>query len=410
MDEIHKLPLHCLLYFTQLAKLFAEQNNCTWIFGSATPLPDSDKIFRDIQISKLNDKVSSSFKQSPLLYERRIYKKIEDQNAESGAELIRHCASGDGQNLMLLSLVERGTFAVAKILGIPTDPWNRIFTGLNPKHPIVWLDGSVPPLLREHYLSFVKSRLNSGLPATLLTTQIVEVGVDLDFDAGYTDLISLASILQRGGRVARESRSDGRPRSLHLFNFKTIVVEHGAEVEKTTKEILDAVTLGSVMLTERAAEKIRMLLTNNQYRLKTYFSSWQYHEIKKEIELIEANAQIATEELQSIKDPSISDIVTLDLQHAHVGLTLQHLETIAQLYSEEPHGESVVLFESSEEVQVVQDLFGANQEKRGYQELANRRVIIHPNLVASLLSEGFIEIDIQWWTDRTIAKPGDIVY
>jgi hypothetical protein len=246
MDEIHKLPLHCLLYFIQLAKLFAERNNCTWIFGSATPLPDSDKIFRDIQLSRLNEKISCGLKESPLLYERRIYQKVEDQNAQSVAELMHRCARGDGQNLVLLSLVEKGTFAVAKMLGIPTDPWDRVFTGLNPKHPIVWLDGSVPPLVREHYLSFVKSRLQSGLPITLLTTQIVEVGVDLDFDAGYTDFISLASILQRGGRVARESRLDGRPRSLRLFNFKTVVTERGVEVARTTKEILDTVALDSV--------------------------------------------------------------------------------------------------------------------------------------------------------------------
>jgi hypothetical protein len=91
-----------------------------------------------------------------------------------------------------------------------------------------------------------------------------------------------------------------------------------------------------------------------------HFSSWQYGEIRKEIELIEANARIETQELESITDPTISDIVTLDLQHAHLGLTLQHLETIAQLYSDEPHGESVVLFESSEEVQAVQKLFAAS--------------------------------------------------
>jgi hypothetical protein len=68
----------------------------------------------------------------------------------------------------------------------------------------------------------------------------------------------------------------------------------------------------------------------------------------------------------------------------------------------------LVLFESSEEVQVVQDLFGANQEKLSYQELAKRRVIIHPNLVASLLSEGFMETEIHLWTDRTVVKAGNI--
>src|SRR5258708_3740762 len=262
MDEIHKLTLHCLLYLLPLAKLYAEQKNCTWIFGSATPLPDSQKIFRDITVSKIDETVSATLKQSSMLYERRVYQKIEDQDSESIAALIQTLAAQSGQNLVLLSLVEKGTFAVAKILGLPTDPWNRIFTGLNEDDPIVWLDGSVPPLLREHYLSFVKSRLNVGQAVTLLTTQVVEVGVDLDFESGFTDLISLASILQRGGRVAREARAHGPPRPLQLFNFKAVVQEKGEEVEKTTKEILDGIALDSITLTEKAKHKIQLLLSN----------------------------------------------------------------------------------------------------------------------------------------------------
>jgi CRISPR/Cas system-associated endonuclease/helicase Cas3 len=346
MDEIHKLPLHCLLYFLPLAKLYAEQKNCTWIFGSATPLPDSKKIFRDIKVSKIDETLSATFKQSPMLYERRVYQRIGNQTAESIADLIQVLAGQGSQNLVLLSLVEKGTFAVAKILGIPTDPWDRIFTGLNPNHPIVWLDGSVPPLLREGYLLLVKSRTTAGRPVTLLTTQVVEAGVDLDFEAGFTDFISLPSILQRGGRVAREGRPDGGPRTLKIFNFTTIVKDEGREVEKTTKEILDGVALASINLTEKAKTKIQLLLSNTQSTTQQYFRAWNVDTVRKEVELLATSELITTQELNSIRDPSISDVVTLATQHAQLGLTLQYLDTIAQLYSDEPHGESVVLFEN----------------------------------------------------------------
>jgi CRISPR/Cas system-associated endonuclease/helicase Cas3 len=408
MDEIHKLPVHCLLYLLPLAELYAEQNNCTWIFGSATPLPDSKKIFRDIKVSKINENVSATFKQSSILYQRRAYQRIEDQNAASIADLIQSRAGQSGQDLVLLSLVEKGTFAVAKILGIPTDPWNRIFTRLNPEHPIVWLDGSVPPLLREHYLSYVKSRLSVGQPVTLLTTQVVEAGVDLDFETGFTDLISLPSTLQRGGRVAREARPDGRSRTLNVFNFKAIVNDKGQEVERTTKEILDNIALGSVKLTEQAKKKIQLLLSNTQSTTRQYFQAWNINEVRKEVVLLEDNERITIQELNAIRDPSISDVVTLAIQHAQLGLTLQYLETVTQLYTDEPHGESVVLFENEQVMRDLLDLY-TSQSPKAHQELATRRVTIHQNLVASLLNEGFAEQEIEAWTDRTLIRANNVV-
>jgi CRISPR-associated endonuclease Cas3-HD len=407
MDEIHKLPLHCLLYFLPLAKLYAEQKNCTWIFGSATPLPDSKKIFRGISVSKIDESVSATFKQSPILYERRVYQRIEDQNAESIADTIQALAGQSSQNLVLLSLAEKGTFAVAKILGIPTDPWDRIFAGLNADHPIVWLDGSVPPLLREQYLFLVKSRTIAGQPVTLLTTQVVEAGVDLDFETGFTDLISLPSTLQRGGRVAREARQDGLPRTLNLFNFKTIINDKGQEVEKSTKEILDSVALDSVKLTDKAKHKIRLLLSNTQSTTSQYFKAWSLNEVRKEVDLLKANERIAFQELEAIRDPSISDIVTLETQHAQHGLTLQYLETVAQLFSDEPHGESVVLFENG---RVLRELLShyRNQSAAAHQGLAKRRITIHQNLVASLIKEGFSGQEVETWTDRTLIRAGNI--
>jgi CRISPR/Cas system-associated endonuclease/helicase Cas3 len=403
MDEIHKLPLHCLLYFLPLAKLYAEQKNCAWIFGSATPLPDSKKIFRGISVSKIDETVSATFKQSPILWAPRIYKRIEDQNAESIAEMIGALAAQSGQNLVLLSLVEKGT-AVAKILGIPTD---QARTPGNADHPAVWLDGSVPPLLREQYLSLVKSRTIAGQPVTLLTTQVVEAGVDLDFETGFTDLISLPSTLQRGGRVAREARQDGRPRTLNLFNFKTIINDKGQEVERSTKEILDSVALDSVKLTDKAKHKIRLLLSNTQSTTRQYFKAWSLNEVRKEVDLLNANERIAFQELEAIRDPSISDIVTLETQHAQHGLTLQYLETIAQLFSDEPHGESVVLFENGGVLRELLDLY-RNQSAAAHQGLAKRRITIHTNLVTSLINEGFSEQEVDAWTDRTLIRAGNI--
>ncbi len=124
--------------------------------------------------------------------------------------------------------------------------------------------------------------------------------------------------------------------------------------------------------------------------------------------LLDANERITTQELNAIRDPSISDVVTLATQHAHLGLTLQYLDTVAQLYSDEPHGESVVLFENEQVLRELLHLY-RNQSPRAHQELARRRITIHTNLVTSLISEGFTEQEIDTWSDRTLVRANNIV-
>lgn len=207
--------------------------------------------------------------------------------------------------------------------------------------------------------------------------------------------------------MAREGRPDGIPRTLKLFNFKTIVNDKGQQVEKTTKKILDSVALSSINVTEEAKKKITLLLSNTHSATQQYFRAWKLNELRKELDLLHTNERITTQELNAIRDPSISDIVTLTTQHAQLGLTLQYLDTITQLYSDEPHGESVVLFENEQVLQNLVHLY-TNQSIKAHQELAKRRITIHKNLITSLLDEGFIEQPTKSWTDRTLIGTADI--
>jgi hypothetical protein len=150
------------------------------------------------------------------------------------------------------------------------------------------------------------------------------------------------------------------------------------------------------------------LLSNTQSTTRQYFQAWDINEVRKEVVLLDANERITIQELNAIRDPSISDVVTLAIQHAQLGLTLQYLETVTQLYSDEPHGESVVLFENEQVMQDLLDLY-TSQSPGAHQELATRRITIHKNVLASLINEGFAEQDIEAWTDRTLIRTNNIV-
>jgi CRISPR-associated endonuclease Cas3-HD len=408
MDEIHKLPIHCLMYFLPLANLYAEQNNCAWVLGSATSLPDSKNVFHGIGVRKLSAETTTLFNKSSLLYQRRAYQRIEDQTAESVAEQIRALNHEEGSNLFLLSLVEKGTFAVAKLLGIPTDPYNRVYTRLNPSHPIVWLDGSVPPLLRQGYLTFVKERLVNHEAVTLLTTQVVEAGVDLDFETGWTDFISLPSLLQRGGRVAREARADDTCRTLHVFNLTTIVQEGGNTTEKTTKQILDEAGADALKLVNTSRNKIREILVNTQQGASAYFELWQIAETRGELDLLQASYQLSKRAIDQITRPEVGDVVTYNQQSGHLGFMLGYLDTITQLYGDEPYGETVIPFGDLSEFQEIHEKCLAGR-REGFQELSSRRITIHRNIVQSLIDEGFSRAEPIAWEEQTLVRTENIV-
>ncbi|HET54123.1 MAG TPA: CRISPR-associated helicase Cas3' [Ignavibacteria bacterium] len=71
------------------------------------------------------------------------------------------------------------------------------------------------PNHRKSILDRVKKRLensNKGesKKTILIATQVIEAGVDLDFDIGYREFAPLSSIIQSAGRVNRENREEIR--------------------------------------------------------------------------------------------------------------------------------------------------------------------------------------------------------
>lgn len=75
-----------------------------------------------------------------------------------------------------------------------------------PHIPVFCLNTEVKPYIRNRILSIVKEKLEYGEPVILVTTQIVEAGMDIDFDYGYREFCPLDSLIQWIGRLNRNGR------------------------------------------------------------------------------------------------------------------------------------------------------------------------------------------------------------
>jgi CRISPR-associated helicase Cas3/CRISPR-associated endonuclease Cas3-HD len=74
------------------------------------------------------------------------------------------------------------------------------------------------PLHRQKILSEIRQRLKDKLPCRVVSTQLIEAGVDVDFPVVYRSIAGIDSIVQSAGRCNRE----GRLKEGKVFVFKPV--------------------------------------------------------------------------------------------------------------------------------------------------------------------------------------------
>lgn len=109
------------------------------------------------------------------------------------------------------------------------------------------LSGNMCPAHRKKVLKEVEDRLERGLPCLLVSTQVVESGVDISFPVVYREVGPLDSIVQVAGRCNREGeQAAGRLIVVRLKNSK---VPPGA--------YRSATALTELLMPELTTEKMR---------------------------------------------------------------------------------------------------------------------------------------------------------
>ncbi len=179
LDKTHD----CILKLKELVRDFG----CTVVFCTATPF---DYTYWDLDCVELCDDMEQVFEQ---------LKRVE-----------YHFADKDIQDYMKQ---ERQVLCVVNTKSVAAEIFNNVKSE-NTYH----LSANMTPKHRTEVIKKIKECLANDRPCKVISTQLIECGVDLDFPVVLSEICPLPSLIQRAGRCNREGKLDKG----HFYIFDAI--------------------------------------------------------------------------------------------------------------------------------------------------------------------------------------------
>ena len=206
LDEIQSIPHTFWPLIHDALKFLADEFNAYVILMTATqPL-----IFDKDEITELVDGLDANVWRSRVTFEKNMQESIDLNKFES--ELDQRIKTEEAKSILVLM----NTISSA----------NEVFTHVKTERLKFFLSANVLPVERKRRIAKIDELLRKRKPLVLVSTQVIEAGVDLDFDLVIRDLGPIDSIVQAAGRCNRNGIKDPSESKVCVFR---IVDEKGNE-------------------------------------------------------------------------------------------------------------------------------------------------------------------------------------
>lgn len=162
------------------------------------------------------------------------------------------------------------------------------------------------PAHRRAKLAEIKERLSSGQPCRVVSTTVMEAGIDLDFPVGYRALSGLDSINQAAGRVNREMKRGVS--EMFVFEPKSEFIKRTPSFLKQTAEV------ARMVLRDHAEAPISIPAIQAFFGQLYNLQDPQAFDFKKIMNCFEDTEgkfsfEKAAREFQIIEDPTVTVII-----------------------------------------------------------------------------------------------------
>ena len=291
LDEIQSIPYKYWGIINAILKKLAYEFNCWIILMTAT----QPFIFKENEIISLVENTEHYFNQ----FDRIDYTfQLEDISLiEFSNELFEVISNEDKDIMVVLNTVKSSMIlynAVKEYLSssyeISIDENGICLVGDNIN--LIYLSTNILPFYRLNKINAIK---NSNKQNIVITTQLIEAGVDIDMDIVYRDFAPLDSIIQTAGRCNRSGKKDKG-----IVKVISLVNENGKNYSgfvyqklllSTTREVLQSYSkISEKDFNLNASNEYFGLISNRSFddeELKMILNNLWFEKIPTKFKLIE---------------------------------------------------------------------------------------------------------------------------
>jgi len=206
IDEIQALPPRLYIFFSAWLDAFCKQFNSYAVLSTATMpdlrIPDKKGLLGNANFEKINPKA---------LFRDYNYPAdlLSPENYFNSEVFNRYFVNLIDEELTIESLKVRILNEKKSVLIILNTIQNTkdLFNSLSDNDNVHLLNTHFTPEDRLKKIEYIKSILDSE-KVILISTQLIEAGVDIDFPVVYRDLCPLPSLIQSAGRCNRNKKID----------------------------------------------------------------------------------------------------------------------------------------------------------------------------------------------------------
>lgn len=298
LDEVQTLPIALLHPIKNVLEELIDRYNVSVVYCTATqpPIHGKNPYFDGFKSELIRNIIPPEQAEEHFATLRRV-KYEQPQEAWTWERLAEDIQNGE-QALVVLN-TRKNALSVLDALDVKTANYSSVSgyeaevqTALT-ESPILHLSTLLCGIHRGAVLSEVRRRLKAKEPCLLISTQVVEAGVDVDFPVVYRAMGPLDRIVQAAGRCNREGRMDekGRVVIFEPVEGKTPTGEYGKAVQKT-RQLLQEFGLEELHnpdIFEGYFQSLYQIENRDKYGIQDLRENRNYPEVAKQFRLIDDN-------------------------------------------------------------------------------------------------------------------------
>ncbi|SUO90175.1 CRISPR-associated helicase Cas3' [Streptococcus uberis] len=196
LDEVQSLPIEVTTLFNLMLNFLSQIMNATVVLCTATqPTYGSEEIRHRLSYAKNADIVTVSAEEQEIFTRTELWKFKEENGKTNLFEVADFVLADDMSTLIILNTKK----SVVSLFNLLKEQTNR---------PLYQLSTNMCPQHRLDIIKEIKEQLKDDVPLICVSTQLIEAGVDVDFEQVIRSYAGIDSIVQASGRCNREGKRD----------------------------------------------------------------------------------------------------------------------------------------------------------------------------------------------------------